>query len=187
MTSFELFSTHIAPITTSRCGQKASGFRLSQLSFFINAHVEELRSLFVAHEGQKELEVKEDGNIHTVDLGKLVVRMTDMIEQNVVDPELRTWIMPSFSTTTNSDKVVASILMMGSLQKYFSYKMSVCCEIPSVTLLGNRDDWEQLVAKIDKISKLGKEPTTFARFLLPVLERFVVTFDRPDDPEIVDF
>lgn len=122
-----------------------------------------------------------------MDLGKLVVRMTDMIEQNVVDPELRTWIMPSFSTTTDSDKVVAAILMMGSLQKYFSYKMSLCCGIPSVTLLGNREDWEQLVTKLDKIPTLGKEPTTFARLLRPVLERFVATFDRPDDPEIVDF
>lgn len=157
------------------------------MSFFINAHAEELRSLFVAHEGQKELEVKEGGNIHTVDFGKLAVHMTDMIEQNVVDPELRTWIMPLFSTTTNSDKVAASILMMGSMQKYFLCKISVCCGTLSMTLLGNREDWEQLVAKLDKIPKLGKEPTTFARLLRPVLERFVATFDRLDDPKIVDF
>ncbi|OJJ87170.1 uncharacterized protein ASPGLDRAFT_55651 [Aspergillus glaucus CBS 516.65] len=106
---------------------------------------------------QKELEVKEGGNIHTVDFGKLAVHMTDMIEQNVVDPELRTWIMPLFSTTTDSDKVAASILIMGSLQKYFSCKISVCCGTPSITLLGNREDWEQLVAKTrqDSLTREG--------------------------------
>lgn len=103
------------------------------------------------------------------------VRMTDIFEKNVVDPELRTWTMPSFSTTTDSDKVVAATLMMDSLQKYFSYKMSLCCGISSVTLLGNREDWEQLVTKLDKIPTLGKEPTTLACLLRPVFQRFVAT------------
>lgn len=160
---------------------------LSQLAFFINAHAEELRSLFVAHEGQKELEVVGVGNIYTVDFGVLAVRMTKLIEENVIDPELRTWIFPAFSTTTDSDKVVAAILMMGTLQKYFSYRMALLCGIPSVTLLGDREDWVQLVTKLDKIPELGEEPATFARLLRPVLERFVASFDRPGDPEVLEF
>jgi hypothetical protein len=39
---------------------------LSQLSFYINTHAEELRSSFVAHEGQKELVVSGVGTIQTV-------------------------------------------------------------------------------------------------------------------------
>lgn len=96
---------------------------LSQISLFVNAHAEDLRSFFVSHQGRRELGVWEFGNIQTVDFGELAVRMTDMIEENVVDPELRTWIMLSFSTTTLSDKVVAAVLMMGALQKYFKYTM----------------------------------------------------------------
>jgi hypothetical protein len=37
---------------------------------------EELRDYFVAHEGRKELEVKEVGTIHSVDFGLLAQRMT---------------------------------------------------------------------------------------------------------------
>ena len=96
-----------------------------------------------------------------MELGELAVRMTDMVEQNVVNPQLRTWIMPSFSTTADSDKVVAATLMMGSLQKYFSYRMSLCYGISSVTLLRNREDWEQLVIKLDNIPTLGKGPHNF--------------------------
>ena len=67
--------------------------------------------------------------------------MMEMIRKNVVDPELREFIMPEFSTASDSNQVVAGILMMGALQKYFSFKMLLKCGIPSVTslffLLGN--------------------------------------------------
>lgn len=52
----------------------------------------------------------------------------------------------------------------GDFQKYFSYKMVLKCGIPTVTLLGNREDWAQLVTKLDKIPRLEKEPANLLRF-----------------------
>ena len=103
------------------------------------------------------------------------------------EPELRTWIIPAFNTTTASDPVVAAVLMMGALQKYFSYKMSLKCGIQSVTLLGERDDWVSMVTKLDKIPQLGAESAKFAQLLRPVLERFVASFDAPSSPQTVRF
>ena len=40
---------------------------LTQISFYINAHAEDLCSIFVAHDGKKELSVIRVGNRHTVD------------------------------------------------------------------------------------------------------------------------
>ncbi len=160
---------------------------LSQLSFYINAHAEELRSFFVAHDGQKELETIDFGTIHSVDFGPIAQKMTHLIQKNVLDPELRTWIMPSFSTTTSSDRVVASVLMMGALQKYFKYTMGLSCGIPSVTLLGEKADWEMMVTKLDKIPQLGTEPSLFTELLRPTLKRFVQSFDTPQKSDIVDF
>jgi hypothetical protein len=48
--------------------------------------------------------------------------------------------MPTFSTTTVNDRTTAAILMMGSMQKYFSYTCCIECGIPSVTLLDERKD-----------------------------------------------
>ena len=59
---------------------------LSQLNFYINAHAEELREYFVAHEGQRELWVYAEGNIQTVNMGKLAEQMTKEIQNNVKDP-----------------------------------------------------------------------------------------------------
>ncbi|PLN82437.1 hypothetical protein BDW42DRAFT_166821 [Aspergillus taichungensis] len=160
---------------------------LTQLGFFVNGHAEELRSFFVSHEGQKELEVVDVGTLATADFGKMALRMTRLIEKNVVDEELRNWIMPDFSTTTKSDEVVAAILMMGALQKYFSYKMTLLCGIPSVTLLGEREDWARMVTKLDKLRQLGDEPARFAQLLRPVLNHFVASFDRPNAPDVLSF
>ena len=59
--------------------------------------------------------------------------MTSLIEENVNDPELRAWIMPDFSTTTESDRVVAAIPMMGSLQEYLPTQC-VCSVVSRLSL-----------------------------------------------------
>ena len=160
---------------------------LCQLSFFVNKHSEELRSFFVTHEGQKELHTRGDGNPPTADFGAMAICMTDQIAKNIIDPELRTWVMPNFSTTTNTDKVVAAILMMGSLQKYFGYTMHTRCGIPSVTLLGVRADWENILNRLEMLPRLGPEPTQFAELLKPILKNFIASFDSPSDTKVLDF
>ena len=160
---------------------------LTQLSFHINAHAEELRSFFVTHEDRKELEVFAVGTIKTVDFGPLAVRMTKEMDKHVVDPDLRQWVMPDFTTTTNTDTVTAAVLMMGAMQNYFSYKFTLCCGIPSVTLLGDRADWIKIQSRLDKLPQLGPKPGQFAQLLRPVLEYFVRSFDSPDDPGVLSF
>ncbi|KAK1762323.1 hypothetical protein QBC33DRAFT_501428 [Phialemonium atrogriseum] len=160
---------------------------LTQLSFYINAHAEELRSYFVAHDGTKELETVGDGTLDTSNVGALALEMTRLIQKNVVEPGLREWIMPTFSTTTESDRVVAAVLMMGSMQKYFSYTMSFLCGIPSVTLLGHREDWEDILHRLEKMTQLGEEPATFTELLRPILRHFVASFDAPARPDVLSF
>ena len=164
---------------------------LSQLNFYINAHAEELRHLFVEHKGQKELEVIDLATLSTADFGKLAIWMTDEIHKNVLDKELQDWVLPSFSTTTYTDRIAAAILLMGTLQKYFSYRMTLICGIPTVTLLGEREDWEFLLKKIDKIPSFSTpgntEPETFTSLLRPVLTRFVSSFADPASEETLNF
>ncbi|KAL8999672.1 MAG: hypothetical protein Q9169_001489 [Polycauliona sp. 2 TL-2023] len=160
---------------------------LSQFSLYINAHAEELRGLFVAHAGKKELKLTYDGNRHTFDFAVFAKEMGELIEQNVVDPELRRWMMPAFSTTTKQDIIVASILLMGSCQKYFDFGCCLMCGLPSVTLLGEKADWELLLTRLEKLKDYGEEPTQFYTMLKPVVSRFVGSFDNPTGSDIIDF
>lgn len=51
------------------------------------------------------------------------------------------------------------------------------CGLPSVTLLGEKQDYETILQKIDKLGDFGEEPATFARLLRPILAQFVLAFD----------
>lgn len=160
---------------------------ISQLSFYIKAHAEEHRSMFVAHEGRKELVVYATGTIHTVDFGTIAKALTDLIQENVTRPDLQTWIMPDFSTTTESDRAVASVLFMGAMQKYFSYGACLACGIPSVTLLGEREVWKKILQRLDVLPEFGKEPAAFADGLRTVLQGFIATFDGERTAATLDF
>lgn len=161
---------------------------LSQLSFYINSHAEEVRGKFVAHKEKKELVVEFDvSNGHSVDYGFFAKLMSDEIDTNMVDPELKEWAMPGFTTTTEQDKVVASVLLMGSLQEYFGYTCSLRCGLPSVTLLGVKTDWEEILRRLDKLKEFGNEPTQFCALLKPVISRFIRSFDEPDSEEVKSF
>ncbi|MCJ1271018.1 hypothetical protein MMC22_010917 [Lobaria immixta] len=161
---------------------------LTQLSFYINKHAEELRGQFVSFEGKKELTVTFlSGNRHTVDFGVFAKEMSLQIEKNVVDKELRAWIMPAFSTTTEHDVVVASVLLMGVVQKYFDFTCMIMCGLPSATLLGERADWELILKRLDKLQTFGAEPTQFCTLLKPVISWFVKSFDNPSSTEVISF
>ncbi|PVH74854.1 hypothetical protein DL98DRAFT_385132, partial [Cadophora sp. DSE1049] len=165
---------------------------LAQLNIYINAHSEELRSMFVDHAGQKHLEIIDLSDIKGtakfgVDWGKFSFKMSKMIAGNIKDASLREWILPQFSTTTKVDQAVASIMMMATLQKFFSYGCGVMCGLPSVTLLGEKEDWERLAGKAERLGTFGEEAKTWYGLLKPVLARFVKSFDEPESEETKDF
>ncbi|KAH6915752.1 hypothetical protein BKA70DRAFT_1178945 [Coprinopsis sp. MPI-PUGE-AT-0042] len=156
---------------------------LGQFNFYVNAHAEELRDCFVAHEGKKKLTVTAFGDRYSVNFGDLARQMTDLIDANVVDKELKEWILPNFSTTRHNDTVVASVLMMATLKAYFSYGMMLMCGLPSVTLEGERSDWVNLLNRVEKLDSFGDEPKAWAGLLRPILSRFVSSFDGSPDLE----
>lgn len=160
---------------------------LSQLSFYINANAEALRDSFVAHKGKKELIVTSGGDINSANFGDLSVQMAHAMDEHLTDKGLREWVLPDYTTTTPSDTVTASVLMMGSMQSYFSYTMSLVCGIPSVTLLGERDDWVKIQQRLDRFDKWGAESDEFAGRLKTVLGYFIRTFDEPDDAQVIEF
>ncbi|PPR04704.1 hypothetical protein CVT24_011826 [Panaeolus cyanescens] len=156
---------------------------LSQFNFYVNAHGEELRSKFVAHEGKKTLVVKEVGTRYSVDFGKLAHAFTQAIQENVVDPDLQSWILPNFSTTDFNDTVVCSMMMMSTLKTYFNYFIDLKCGIPSITLQGTKEDWQKLLDRVEKFESFGDEPAAWASLLRSVLTPFVDAFDGNFHPE----
>jgi hypothetical protein len=163
---------------------------LTQLSCFINGNgnAEALRSIFVAHEGQQELVVDVTGTIKTVDYGHITQRLAAQAKERLVDPNIADTLLPTFTTTTPHDQAVAAMAFLGVTQTYFGSRIRYGCGFPSVTLLGERSDWADILERIAWFGTLGHEETdAWTIRLTKVLEYMVASFDTPDIADIKEF
>ena len=154
---------------------------LVQMNFYMGTHAEEIRDLFVDFEG-KETILVEDFTWYLV-----LERFQYEIQDRVKTDWLLDWIRPNFTTTTDSDRMTANILMMGLMKQYFNYEGGIICGLPSVTLLGTQADWQALYDKLSYLAEFGAEPKEYQRRLEPILSRFVTSFDNPDSDETIAF
>ncbi|KAJ7092901.1 hypothetical protein B0H15DRAFT_938478 [Mycena belliarum] len=161
---------------------------LSQFSFFVNGNAELLRACFVSHEGKKKLRVEMEGTRNTLVFGDMSRKMVRLIEENVVDPTLREWVLPNFTTTTVNDTTVSAVLMMATLEQYFAYEFCLLeCGIPRVTLEGEKSDWLNILQRLEKLKEYGVEAIAWYHLLRTVIGRITASFDAPHSHANVEF
>ncbi|KAF2661899.1 hypothetical protein K491DRAFT_710326 [Lophiostoma macrostomum CBS 122681] len=154
---------------------------LVQMNFYMSKNAEAVRHLFVAHEGKQDIAVSD------ITWEETILMFKDAIQERVKTDWLLEWIMPNFSTSTEDDTMTANVLMMGLMQHYFDFTASIICGLPSVTLLGEKADWQSLLAKLDRLPAFGDQPASYATQLEPIISRFVRSFDDPDSEETKGF
>jgi hypothetical protein len=107
------------------------------------------------------------------------------------------WVRPEFDellpkrkfgTQSAGDEMMADAIFMSSSNPSFEEIAPFPCQngIPSVTLLGTKADWIKLANKFIQLEQgvLGNEPRLYSLGLRPILNRFITTFDIPNDPTI---
>jgi hypothetical protein len=96
-----------------------------------------LRDKFVNDEGKEEIKV--DWSKRNV--REMSVILVDKMKEKLKDERPVDWMLPSFSTTTaDDDKIVFSVIAMGSMQAYFDllsswdvlYQKSPCLELSMI-------------------------------------------------------
>ena len=59
------------------------------------------------------------------------------------------------------------IVLMSAMKNYFSYVMSTCCGIPSITVRGTEEDWVSLRNRTEILGELRQKE--FASYWLPLV------------------
>lgn len=154
---------------------------LVQINFFMQENAESVRHLFVSHAGKKPLTVWANS------WPEVVEGFRAELQKNIKTPWMSDWVSPGFSTSDEGDEQTATVLMMGLMKAFFEFEGGIVCGIPSITLLGTKQDWQRLLKKIDRIEEFGVQPKDYARRLRPILSRIVSTFDSPASAETKDF
>ncbi|CAM6100032.1 unnamed protein product [Calypogeia fissa] len=157
---------------------------LSEFNLYVNANAETLRHFFVDHEGKQNFVVTLLGNHSTVHFGKFAKTMSNLIQKKVKDKDLREWIIPTFSTMTDNDRIVSSIIMMATLKAYFSYDI---CSLSAMTLRGKKAGWQKLLSRVEKIRVYGTQTEQWHSLLKPVPSAVVRPFEEPDSQRTKEF
>lgn len=163
---------------------------LTQFSFFVNGNAEALRPLFVTHEEGREKLVFDAGptDIESVDLGHVAKQLAGMVQDRLKDPAVATTLLPHFTTTTPHDAATAAMAFLGTMKEYFHYGVAFGCSFPSVTLLGERHDWADMLERVAWFGTVGHdEAAAWSVRLGKVLEYMVASFDRPGETDVKRF
>lgn len=142
------------------------------------------------HEEKKELTLIYGGNRYSFDFQIMARDFAKLLEENINDPSFYDFVLPDFSTTEPSDTVICSILMMSILKPYFTYRCEFVCGIPQITLLGTKEDYLNILQRVENLSQMGMgdEPTVFAKLLRPIIKEFIAVFDAaessPNNPQV---
>ncbi|CAK4878332.1 unnamed protein product, partial [Aphanomyces euteiches] len=146
-----------------------------QFGFYVHGNAETLRGSLVKHQGRKEIIVNGLDTLHSADYGGMAKEMIGKMEEHLVDPSMKEWILPAFSTTTDHDRIAGSVVMMATMKTYFSYTFNLLCGIPNVTLLGTVQDWEGVQSRVENLRQFGGHMDEWVDVLLVVLDQFVMT------------
>ena len=147
----------------------------------INNNSEELRDFFVSHKGKKKITIRRDSFLKGNPKNpweNVFPEFCDSIKL-YTKKDVQNLLVAEFSTTSLIDKTVFQISLMDSMQSYFSYRTVTLCGIPSIRLLGTKEDWESILHKVEAMK--GYKLDWWITSLIPVLEKFVEPFNGEID------
>lgn len=150
----------------------------SAFGTYVTTHAEEMRGVFVTHQGRKRLTVQAGGSLAGLDengWAALAGEMANAIDENLTS-RMKDWIVPGFSTTTPKDQLASRIVLMGAMQRYFQYTMVLACGLSKVTLEGSLEDWVDLRERAARLAEFGGDLERWSKELLLVLDEFIQAY-----------
>lgn len=153
-------------------------------SNYVNKHSEEMRDLFVEHEGKMKIVVTEGNDVlgksgTKGDWEKLLSDFTAGVAANTKG-DVAEMLTADFTTTGVTERIASQITLMDAVETFFEWwNMTMACGIPSITLTGTPDDWRKVQAKARSLEKYGLEK--WSRQLDKVLAEFVKASEGQPD------
>jgi hypothetical protein len=114
----------------------------------VNDHAEEMRGIFVDHEGKENLVVTLASPPGHWDWDLIMELINQMLEKKIKQGFP---LKPEFSTTTVQDITAFNLVNMSTFKEFFGYGFMMCCGIPYVRMMGTQEDWGKLSGQYLKL------------------------------------
>ena len=135
------------------------------------------------HEGKKKLQVTTENELSEWQWDKFCELIKKEIAGNTKS-EMVAKLQADFTTSSRVEQLLSSAVIMDSFKSYFEYeRVFSSCGIRGVRFLGTEQDWMRLVEKANELGKLdlGRNWTSFIKGVLPVLTKFLETYQGKVD------
>ena len=156
---------------------------LQAVAIHVDQNAEKLRSKYVEHEGKVTLKIDIPGVPSREEWQSVIETFVEMMDKNTVKDTCQLFEC-DFSGSTMIETVATKATIMDVCKNYFHYHCRTKCGFPKITLDGNKADWIKLKEKTEKLLKTKVDKKFGAQWgesLLPLLDRFIMTFDGEID------
>jgi hypothetical protein len=151
----------------------------------VNVNAEKLRKRFVNHEGKKMILIDEPGfvkgspdNNWQGTFGKFSDKLAEYIGKK------RDLVVSNFSTTGLIEKAASEIVLMDSMKSYFKYACRTLCGIPTITLTGTVEDWQNIRNRAENFAEFDLD--WWVKPLVQTLDHFVSAVEGKPDVKFWD-
>jgi hypothetical protein len=142
----------------------------------IHNNAEKYRSLFVQHEGKRQIVLIES------DWSRMAAGLCELLRGHLINPTVADAFTCDFTTSTPASKVASQITLLSGMQGYFDYCVTLC-GIPAVVLQGKRDDWVALRTKLAVIKGIGlSDLEKWLERIELVFSELLATYDGKSSP-----
>ena len=151
----------------------------------VNLNAEQMRSLFVEHQGKKTILVRRDDFVKGSPENpweEAFAAFSDKLQEEIGE-ENHGNIVVSFSTTGKIEKAANEVVLMEAMKPYFDYRFQTLCGIPEVTLEGEAADWAKLCEKVRQLDQAYKL-SDWLSHVHPLLERIARNAEGRSDPDL---
>lgn len=129
---------------------------LQGFSGFINANAFKDPTLFPQLKTRQTIVVQND----SIRLGdpdspweETTEQLTDAVEE-ILGDDFVALLRADFSTTQLAERVASEVTILDAMKPYFKYIVYSCvCGIPSITLEGNTEDWDNMLQKMEGLKQ----------------------------------
>jgi hypothetical protein len=138
----------------------------------VNANAEVLRRRLVKHDGKVVLIVRRDEFVKGSpenDWPGTFAEFSAGIEAHVGAAQCL--IVADFSTTRAAERAASEVVLLDTMQAFFSYELRTKCGIPAITLEGTVDDWREIRRRVNEFERF--DLGWWVKPLRPILDQFV--------------
>ncbi|CAF1155903.1 unnamed protein product, partial [Adineta ricciae] len=153
----------------------------------VNANSEKLRHLFVDHDEKIKLTIIQVQP--EPDWNRFLEDMRTSMGANVKN-EIVSALTANYSTTGKVESLLSCAVVMNAFKNYFDYGLFMTrCGIRKVHFMGTLDDWILLRQKTEQLKAFTTPEDQFSSYvqgLLPILDKFIETYQEQVDNEFWD-